>query len=275
MILFLIIILLTLLFLCAFIVLFTFIGQVSRPRVIFSMTTIPSRLTSNPSHLTNTITTLLNSTVKPDHIYLNIPHTSIREKTDYNIPESIYSLENKYPHKFTIIRCDDYGPLTKIYPTLWFERDPSTIIFLLDDDEIYNKNSHNELLKYQLKHSNTAFGYRGVQLKNKEWITIENTPTDVDILETYAGVVYKREFFNDMSYPNIDDPCFYADDLWIAHQVTKNGYTFKTLSGNNYGQAGSTNSPILPNNFMASIKPLSHINITNGNNQRCAQQLFT
>lgn len=97
-----------------------------RPRVVVSLTTLPSRI----GGVVETIDSLLQQTLQPDAIYLNVPSASERFKEEsYVIPPHLSKLD-----KVRVRRTEDYGPVTKLIPTLDEERDPNTLIITVDDD---------------------------------------------------------------------------------------------------------------------------------------------
>lgn len=97
-----------------------------RPYVI-SLSTIPPRF----HLLAATLKTLVRQTVKPQDIIVNIP-LSYRRFPDWDgtLPD--------VPDGVTIHRCaDDFGPATKLLPTLTMFRDQDIDILFCDDDMDY------------------------------------------------------------------------------------------------------------------------------------------
>ena len=95
--------------------------------IYVSLSTIPSRI--NTIH--KSIDSLINQSVKPDKIFLNIPldFKRFKEKIlDKDIP--------KLPDIVEITRCDDCGPGTKLLGSINKLKKDSLII-LADDDQIY------------------------------------------------------------------------------------------------------------------------------------------
>ena len=66
-------------------------------------------------------------------IYACIPYTS-KKYGDYKIPGGW-----DFPSNVKIVRCKDYGPITKLIGCLEWETDPDTMIITIDDDQEYNK----------------------------------------------------------------------------------------------------------------------------------------
>lgn len=139
-----------------------FLSHRSQYRVVISLTTLPHRL----PHLLPVLQSLLNQHVKPDQVYLNLP-TSYRRFNSTSSPGKPLSI----PHDIQrlvlndILRIQaipvDYGPATKLIPTLEAERDPSTIIITVDDDMIYKPTQVQLLLKAYFHFPYAAYGYAG------------------------------------------------------------------------------------------------------------------
>lgn len=245
-------------------------------RIVFSLSTIPSRLPA----IEPTVRSLLGSTVRPNVVYLVLPRTSAREKTVYKIPGWLKRLDAA-EDALKILRPDqDYGPITKIYPVLTQEPHPETMLLLADDDELYPKDYHEDLVRFADMYPDAAVGYRGVRLANGTWPKDSITNgQDVDILETYTGVVYRRKFLEGiMPFPQ-DSPCFFTDDIVLAAQLRRLNVAKRTLPGLPLGHpkgAGNPHSPLQPRNDVAAVKPLSDMNMYRGNrNQKCLEEIWT
>jgi hypothetical protein len=104
------------------------------------MTTIPSRF----EHIHISIDSLLNQTIKPEKIIINIPK-KYNFRFDNEIPiEKINKLKEKYSNSnvFVNIIDFDYGPGTKLlglFNIINMEK-KDTYIILIDDDLKYNQN---------------------------------------------------------------------------------------------------------------------------------------
>ena len=97
-------------------------------RVVASLTTMPDRY----HKVIETLKSLHAQTYTLDVIYLTIPNRSRRLNLRYpSIPLEINSL-------CTLLRGEDYGPITKIVGALLEENDPDTVIITFDDDMVYD-----------------------------------------------------------------------------------------------------------------------------------------
>eukprot|EP00656_Telonema_subtile_P015861 TRINITY_DN18346_c0_g1_i7.p1 TRINITY_DN18346_c0_g1~~TRINITY_DN18346_c0_g1_i7.p1 ORF type:complete len:226 (-),score=21.28 TRINITY_DN18346_c0_g1_i7:91-768(-) len=101
-----------------------------KARVVVTMSTRPDRLL--PGLLEPTIQSILNQDLKPDAVYLNLPYKNKRSGETYNVPEGLKNMKG-----LTILRPEDLGPLTKLFPALDEEKDPTTIVISVDDDKSY------------------------------------------------------------------------------------------------------------------------------------------
>lgn len=185
-------------------------------KIIVSLTTLPSRI----NKIYKVIESILNNTIKPDIIYINIPKFSKRENKKYIIPDNIKNIKNVIIN----IIDEDYGPITKLYPTLLKENDPESNIICIDDDKEYDKNLIKHLLLCSQQYNDKCICITGWNYINLGFVSIpfithlfKNIVNKVDILQCYNGVLYKRKFFQDdfKYYLNLDK-CFTVDDILIS-----------------------------------------------------------
>ena len=94
-----------------------------------SLTTIPSRL----QYIYKTLDSIKKQSKVPDKIFLNIPYKYERFKNEKI--ENIF-LKKIKTKNLEIIRCQDYGPGTKLLGALQFIKKFNYVI-LIDDDQIY------------------------------------------------------------------------------------------------------------------------------------------
>ena len=217
------------------------------PRVVVSLTTLPYRI----GGVAKTLGSILNQTLVPSKIYVNLPtRTSRGDK--YVIPANLLKLTKKHPI-VKINRCKkDYGPGTKLYPTLRHEKGPNTRIITIDDDGIYPKKTIQYLVETSLKKPNSALAYSAwnINLKHfgiedysylggnytdtydSDWNWgRECAPGNMDIIEGWGGALYIRSFFMDgkkdqsKEFINFMEKgpaeCFFVDDVWISAWLAK------------------------------------------------------
>lgn len=188
-------------------------------RVVVSLSTIPSRVKT----LNTVLESLLNQTYPIDLIYINLPHWSKRERCEYPLPEKVD------PNRIRILRCEDYGPITKLYPVLAQETDPETLIITVDDDCNYSSDRIETLVRWAKEFPDAAIGGAGITVGR--WHNylgyVRNTSvlTPVSILEGYSGCAYRRKFFQDdlIDYSDAPKEAFYHDDFWISGSLALKG----------------------------------------------------
>lgn len=170
------------------------------PKVILSLSTTPNRLSEirDGWGIKQPIEKLLNLSYPNYEIHFNIPYINHKTSEEYVIPEWLinYSLNND---KLKIFRCNDYGSITKIVPTILRVDEPETTIITVDDDLIYEDGFIEYHIKKQKIHPDSALGFAGIGAYDGSChlCTTLNKDTKIKILEGYKTVSYKRKFFND------------------------------------------------------------------------------
>jgi hypothetical protein len=220
-------------------------------KVVVSLTTIPSRVSS----LDRIIGCLKKQTLIPDRIYLNLPRYSIREKIpypDYPSDKLVY-----------VNRCDDYGPITKLYPTLLLEKDPETIIITVDDDVDYSEDLIETLVRGAQLHPNSAISGSGF-IVGDLWncfavIHSPNDWTEVSVIEGYSGCAYRRKFFDAdlLDYTGAPSCAFYHDDIWISRHLAKKKISRLVHPGAGYGAQNKLANGLSDNKIKVARQVLS------------------
>lgn len=192
-----------------------------RPRVVVSFSTIPSRIQYIPA----VIRKLQKQSFQPDMIYVNVPYHSKRLNRDYILPEDL-----DLGPKVQIIRCEDYGPATKLLGSISKEKDPNTAMITIDDDQDYDPDTLKTLVAYSIKYPNNVIAFRTLDsdLERTPCPTNKNIKTpEAFYAEGFAGVLYKRSFIsNEMLeyFQNISPDCFVSDDLVLSTWMDIQGY---------------------------------------------------
>ena len=196
-----------------------------RTKIIVSFTTSPTRINKcGPM-----INSILDQTRKPDLFLLNIPDTFARTGEEYIVP--------KYIRKsLTVNRIDtDYGPATKILPTVMYLRertgeragdyDPEhTRIIYLDDDIAYPKRmieTYDKMIPPNDDNVWTATGFDFVNMTLNGKRTHKDVAT---IAEGYGSVCVKLNSFGDdfveymTRYTAADNQiCRLSDDVILSN----------------------------------------------------------
>jgi hypothetical protein len=195
--------------------------------VIISLTTSPKRI----SQIKPSIDRIMEQTILPDEIVLNLPHVFKRNgETFGDLPEFITTNP-----LIKINRCEDIGPATKILPTAKLYSDPETIIISIDDDILYTPNMIETYLKYSSMFpdvvvSSSSNYLRSAPPKNINESDLPENTYFSEFLEGYSGVLYKKRFLDIIMRDLTDEYifqlpkyCFQSDDFLLSNLLTKNG----------------------------------------------------
>tara|TARA_B100000795_G_scaffold221952_1_gene176745 strand:+ start:209 stop:940 length:732 start_codon:yes stop_codon:yes gene_type:complete len=166
-----------------------------------TLTTIPSRL----KNLRVTIDSINNQTLKPHKIFLNIPkeykrfpNTYIKEKD----LENIKKIEN-----IEVIRCNDFGPSTKLMGSLDKIRKYDCVIIVDDDHEYHKLMCEIFIEEFKKKKTNYSF------YLNKIFNIKMAQCADGFLIDTmYLDKI--SDFYNKFVKNNKN--MFFDDDLWFA-----------------------------------------------------------
>lgn len=125
--------------------------------IIASFSVIPSRLPT----LSKCVESMLNQTVPPDRIVINIPQYFRRFKCHIS-DDLIPRFDSK---RVVINRCDDMGPGTKLLGSLSYVSDDSLLV-LVDDDMEYDTQLVEHLSRCVLE-TNAASSFHVYQIKSR------------------------------------------------------------------------------------------------------------
>ncbi|MDJ0708375.1 MAG: hypothetical protein QNJ46_34330 [Leptolyngbyaceae cyanobacterium MO_188.B28] len=212
--------------------------------VVVSLTTIPDRI----HRLLPTLNSILSQTIRPNAIYLNIPHHSQRQEQDYEIPKQIQACS-----PIQILRTDqDWGPATKLLPLLQQTLSPETQIIVLDDDQIYPQRLIENYLRYSRQYPDAALCLAGWQIPkgliHKLRTPLEgartrlldrppnvfDTPQPVEIIQGSTSYLVRPKFFDPtiLNYEKAPSAAFFADDIWISGHLARNQIPRLVIPGN-------------------------------------------
>ena len=172
---------------------------------IISLTTVPERLSNpHPDGFKRVVTSLVTQQFNNYEVHLNIPTIYRPTHTPYLIPTWLTQLADTLPHCLKIFRCEDYGPPTKVIPTLHRVTCPDTIIIGVDDDLIYHPDLIAEHQKYQRCYDYSSvilYDGRGAVTPQYHdlrdgWVLCPEKPIRVKSLQHYKSVSYRRGLFD-------------------------------------------------------------------------------
>ena len=186
-------------------------------RIVGSMTTLPDRLTT----VVEPIRHILRQTYPLDALYINIPLQTLKGKT-YNLPDNFMQQFDGYRTKVVLNRCThDYGPITKLAPTLELETDPQTYILTFDDDIIPQRNLVKTMHRKIQQYPNTCLGFSGVCLGNFpfyfQFVIDNKLDCPVDWIQGVHVVAYKRSFFT-----TVQELVTFGDDTQLKKNLLFN-----------------------------------------------------
>jgi hypothetical protein len=172
-------------------------------KVILTLTTIPERLHfEHPLGLQAVLYSLINLKYQNYEIQFNIPHTNKKTNVEYVIPSWLQKLSDH--SNLRIFRTEDYGPATKIFPTLQRITNPNQLIIVVDDDLIYESRLIEGHLTLRAKNDEVAWGYAGLNNMGlrlgdarDRFVIGVMADTRVGIIEHYKSVSYRRRFFEE------------------------------------------------------------------------------
>ena len=195
---------------------------------IVSLTTIHSRIDT----LRYTISSLLNQTLLPDEIHINISKNGfLLDKGFESLPEWLEELNTK--KKVNINWVDNIGPYRKLFPII-DKLDKNDIIVICDDDVIYSENWFYLLVsKSKIENESVICGRaRMIKRFSKEiiksyvhWPIFKGKASKNKIIPIgVGGVLYKPKFFdfNKLANPEYKNIASMCDDLWFWSSLNEN-----------------------------------------------------
>lgn len=198
---------------------------VSKTKMVVSFTTSPTRINKCGPMLNS----ILDQSRKPDLFLLNIPEEFARTGETYIVP--------KYIRKsLTVNRIQvDYGPATKIVPTVLYLREHAelynpedTRIIYLDDDIAYPKKMVETYEKMIAPNDHNVWTSTGFDFVNMELNGKRNHRDTATIAEGYGSVCVKLNTFGDdfmeymTHYTAIDNQiCRLSDDIILSNYYHK------------------------------------------------------
>ena len=176
--------------------------------VVMTMTTVPWRLTDEFAHRT---LRLLNGLPKHIRLHLNVPAHCVRKDMAYPTAPSKLLKHSR----IDVFRTPDYGPITKLIPTLERLLHTDTLVLVLDDDNYYSTRFIQAVLGDYAVH--TPY----VRSKIGDWHG-QRFP------QGYSGIVLPMRLvtpslISDLkqAVKNPQSPCFTSDDFVMGVVFTK------------------------------------------------------
>ena len=189
------------------------INNAPTPHIVATMTTIPSRI----ALIEPVIKSVLSQTVLVSHVEINIPVTCKRTGEVYVIPRWL----TKHP-KVHVHRTEDYGPITKVGPTLLrYASDTETYLWSVDDDFDY-PSTHLALVMVPFDPTKKEILSRyGGKLTSDGTIQPWTGTSYVDYFEGFGSVLYPPNCIRDnfetyLVTSSKNERCRRADDIVLS-----------------------------------------------------------
>lgn len=221
--------------------------SLSRPRVVFSFTTISDRI--------NNLQPVMDALVAQDGegfdaIYVVVPR--VYRKKPVEIPSWLTADIRKlnksdfhgmtfatgvsaFHEKVRIILLDtDFGPASKVLGALLVEHAPDTVIVYGDDDRIYPSQLCERALHHSAKFPNDVIAVLGGWISAEDSFycgrSLEVGVNRVSFVGGAGGVAVKRKFFGlgkatlpAFEVANMSKSCFLGDDYYLSHLMSARG----------------------------------------------------
>ena len=172
-----------------------------------SLSSIPSRLQS----IKEVVNSLNQQTTKPKKIFLNIPFSYKRFPEIKNINLDI--LKDIKDDNFQVIRCEDYGPGTKLLGSISLFKNFDYVI-LVDDDHCYHPRMCEIFNKYFNLDNEQSYSFFTVKIYD----LVIGQGADGFLINSnhLKGIL---DFYN--KYVKNYKYCFLNDDFWISFFLKK------------------------------------------------------
>ena len=209
---------------------------------VISMTTIPSRLKT----LKPTLDSLLKQTERCPQIWINMPPNCAEFWQDANGELYPDGWRGKYRIDDERIKVNymnrDFGPVTKLgllgkngfghTPHTPAELrttpiDDDTLIITVDDDIFYKPTWLATILEATKRWPEDVIGFSGWNvggfLEGTGSYQFAGAPSFCDVIEGWAGVAYRKRFFDGIEILQSPPEFQFVDDVWISSQMMKKG----------------------------------------------------
>jgi hypothetical protein len=173
-------------------------------------------------------------TRKPDRIVLWLPNFCLKENTGYAIPEGMVGW--MAAHGMEICSCNrDWGPATKLIPTLLSEKDGDTAIITFDDDLAYECHAVEELVTASEKWPDDSLGFMGganlgssILFIHAEMVSAHGVERQyIEMLGGYRGILYRRKMFDGSVIDELNELLkegpFVVDDQLFGWNLKRRG----------------------------------------------------
>jgi hypothetical protein len=169
-----------------------------RPPVVVSMTTTPPRI----ADIEPALRSVLRQTAPPTRLHLYLPRSCARFAGPYVIPPWLARLAATNEVLEITPVSEDYGPATKLLPSLTRYNHPETRLVTVDDDVVLEEHTLEELVAASIDQPRSVLGMMGVteegEFAHAEWVNRSGLERRrVTVLGGYRGVLYPRAVWDE------------------------------------------------------------------------------
>jgi len=201
-------------------------------KFVASLTTTPYRI----NQIRDTIESILNQTIQVNCLELNIPLILKRTGEIYQIPQWLLDLEENSKNtkcEIKIFRTDDYGPITKVAPTLIrYKGNKDVFIWSLDDDIDYPVNMLATLFREYIPSKDRVLCHSGGDWRFDPQnlcagYEANRRERDVNFAEGHASILYpahlvKNDFEDYLNKVLENEDSNQSDDVIISNYFVLN-----------------------------------------------------
>mmetsp|Transcript_71211 Transcript_71211/g.131291 ORF Transcript_71211/g.131291 Transcript_71211/m.131291 type:complete len:326 (+) Transcript_71211:43-1020(+) len=199
----------------------------SHPRVVVSFTTFP--LGMRMAGVADMLRSLAKQTLQPDQVILNFPtHIARLSIGPLAIPREVEEWKQMY-RWLKVHQTKDYGPATKLLGALEVEKNPDTIIIIVDDDTYYHRDTvlaHVSAMVSSPIDIASCFVCEGVHLDwygRSQWSYTRAEGKCRGFASGYASYAVRPRYFDKLVWDHSSAPkgCWMHDDVWISGSMLK------------------------------------------------------
>jgi hypothetical protein len=182
-------------------------------RIIASMTTIPSRI----DRIRPALESVIGQTAAIEHIEVNVPYVCARTNESYVVPTWLDLMD-----RVKVFRTDDYGPITKVAPTLLrYKDDQHAYIWSVDDDIAYPSNQIEMLCRCHRPEEIRILCRYGGNFNPDGSIAFMFGRLEVQMFEGFGTVLYPpacvgEDFAEYLKITSDNSDCRLSDDVVLS-----------------------------------------------------------
>ena len=227
-------------------------------KIIISFSTIPTRI----NDIEPVVKSLVNQSLKPDKIYLNIPKEYKRFNEKLIEPEFLKKEEYKCVEIFYMDK--DYGPASKFIGTMLNPAVSENDYIFITDDDVEKK-------EFWLKTLYDKF----IALKQTTICSFVELNLGKEIIWGYMGYVLRKKMINlkDLLdfFDKIEDECFLVDDHWFTGYCRYRSIPIYNIPIKRHLEI---NIPLPSSDSLVALEGESHRRVVSNKCRKCVMDKF-